>query len=120
MSALLQDVRYALRSVRKSPGFAALAVLILGLGIGANAAIFTVVDVMLFRPSPWNSDGQMVWIISRSGSMSYQDYVAFRDHATSFSGVSAYSGGSVSIGGAEPRRVLGGVRYTTRLPELSP
>jgi predicted permease len=59
---LIRDFRYALRTMRRDAGFCAVAVLILGLGIGANTAIFSVVNTVLFRPLPFRSPERLVWI----------------------------------------------------------
>lgn len=65
MSALFQDVRYALRRLRQSPGFLTIAVAILALGIGANTAIFSFVEGILLRPLPYRGSGLMISIFSR-------------------------------------------------------
>ena len=87
----------------------------LALGVGANTSIFTLVDTMLFKPAPWNEDGRLVWITvvtGRSngpGHMSYPDYLAYRDRATTLSGVLAYSGNGVAVGGARAEYVNAGL-----------
>jgi predicted permease len=85
------DVRYVLRQIRRSPGFAALAVLCLGLGIGANTSIFSALNSVLFRPLP-GADWERLVMLSRgtSANFSYPDFQDLRTRATAFlSGVTA-------------------------------
>ena len=95
---LLQDVRYALRWLRKSPGFAAVAVLSLGLGIGANAAIFSVVDALLLRPLPVTAPDRLVNLYTGGGgdadayfTTSVPDLQDFRDKTQVFEDLAGYS-----------------------------
>jgi len=101
---VLQDFRYALRSLRKAPGFASAAVLTLALGIGANTAIFSVVDGVLLRPAPFEDMDRlmMVWETDRkSGTTrepaSVPDYLDFRQRTTRFAELAAFAGFEVNL-----------------------
>ena len=67
MNGLLQDLRYALRQLRKRPGFAAVAVITLAVGIGATAAVFSVIDAVVLRPLPYNNVNRIVDVQTSSG-----------------------------------------------------
>src|SRR5579864_1313218 len=65
--SLQQDIRYTLRRLRQDAGFAVAAVLIIGLGVGANTAIFSIVNTLLFRPLPFRDAQRLVWIENTGG-----------------------------------------------------
>jgi len=112
MYKLFHDVRYAFRSQRKKPGFTAIAVLTLALGIGASTAIFTVVDSALLRGLPYKSPDKLYHLWEKTPrkeygkrEFSYPDYQDYQKN-TVFEGLAAYSGGANILSGfGEPERV---------------
>ncbi len=107
MKTLLQDLRYGLRMLWKTPGFTLVAVVSLALGIGLNTAIFSIVNVILIRPVPMVKDqSRVVWL---RASISYPDYVDYRGQTQSFAGMAAATGTSeFSLArGGEPELIKG-------------
>ena len=104
MEDFLKDLRYALRMLLKSPGFTLIAVLALGLGIGANTAIFSVFNGMLWRPLPVKDPQQLVVVVSKSRNvefplnLSYPDFQDYRRLKAVFSDLIAYTSNSVNLG----------------------
>jgi predicted permease len=88
---LIQDVRYALRMLRRNPGFTAVAVASLALGIGANALVFSVVNALLLRPLPVERPDQLAFLETKSGiTQSFPNYRDLRDRNKTFSGLVGY------------------------------
>ncbi|HMX27899.1 MAG TPA: ABC transporter permease, partial [Blastocatellia bacterium] len=102
METLLQDVRFGVRRLLKSKGFSLVAILSLALGIGANAAIFSLVNLVLFRPLPVPNPEQIVSVsaVGKEGAMaahSYLNYVDLRDRNNVLSGLLAYRFAPMSL-----------------------
>jgi hypothetical protein len=98
MRDILQDVQYGMRMLAKTPGFTAVAVITLALGIGLNASIFSVVNAVLLRPMPVHNPDELVGVYNMVPNefishvpMSYLDYKDIRDAAQSFSGLLVYA-----------------------------
>src|SRR6185295_9990777 len=99
---LIRDVRHACRLLRRSPVFAATAVMSLALGIGANTAIFSLADASLLRPLPVRDPGSIVTISAagvddRRGGVSYPNYRDLRDRSRSFDGLIAHQRSTFSF-----------------------
>ena len=100
----MSELRYALRTIARRPGFALLAGLSLSIGIGANAAIYSVIDAVILRPLPEIADvDRLVSIVS--DSVSYPAYRDIRDSSRSFTGVAGFQHRGVSILSTEGARV---------------
>ncbi len=113
---MFQDLRYGMRMILNRPGFSAVVVLVLALGIGATSAIFSVVNAVLLRPLPYPEPDRLMMVFSASekggrservGTVFGPDFVELRDQCRSCAQVAAYTGTGPSnlTGGAEPERV---------------
>src|SRR5258707_8977275 len=121
METFLQDLRYAIRTVRRDIGFFLAAVCITGLGIGASSTIFSVVNALLIRPLPFRDPGSLVWIANHlandahdlSGqTIQVNHFLDLRQHNHSLSDLAAYFafygvGDSKLTGRGEPERLTG-------------
>jgi predicted permease len=116
LESVLQDVRFAGRTLRRDAGFTLFAVLIVGLGIGASATVFSVVNALLLQPLPLGDADRLVWIANTgedglSGrTVPVNHFVGLRDHNQSFADVGAYYafygvGDRTLTGSGEPRRL---------------
>src|SRR6185295_1306994 len=111
--SLRQDARYALRTLRKSPGFTFVAVFALAVGIGGNTAIFSLIDAVRLRALPYQEPDRLMVLwgnvvrtkVERRGA-SYPDYLDWQAQATTFDGMAAFGGGPAILAlGDEPERI---------------
>lgn len=115
MTSLLQDLRYALRMLAKNPGFAIVAVLALTLGIGADTAIFSVVNSVLLRPLPYDESDRLVFLNERSPvievmSVAYPNFLDWRDQNDVFENIGVFRRQNYTLtGSGEPERLIGGM-----------
>src|ERR1043165_7903145 len=118
--SLLKDVRFGVRSLVKRPGFALVAVVTLALGIGANTAIFSVIDAALLRSLPYREPGRLVhlWETKRSRDSerreaSYPDFLDWRAQGSEvFEGLAGYTGRPVTLADAGEATRAGGAAVT--------
>jgi predicted permease len=113
MSTLYQDIRYAIRMFLKSPGFTAVAILTLALGIGANTAIFSVVNAVLLRPLPFRDPDRLVMLYETLPAIpiinpSYENFLDWQAQSTSYEGVAVVHNATFTLtGSGEPVRLTG-------------
>ena len=123
MNSLLQDLRFGLRILVKNPIFALVAVVTLALGIGANTAIFSVVDAVLLRPLPYPEANRLVFLWSTMpsqggsiGGSAFPDYEGWRDRNKVFDGLAAFYNGDFNLSSAgSPPELIQGAYITSNL-----
>ncbi|HMB26932.1 MAG TPA: ABC transporter permease [Blastocatellia bacterium] len=126
MQTLWQDLRYGARMLWKSPGFTLIAVITLALGIGANTAIFSVIDALMLRPLPFREPDKLfqVWESNvklgyKEMSASYPNFADWRDQNQVFEQIAIYSDSTFNLtGAAEPERIKGAVVAPAFFPLL--
>src|SRR5882724_12142635 len=116
---MLTDLKYAVRMLTKTPGFTAIAILTLALGIGANSAIFSVIDAVLLRPLPFSQPNQLISVWSKvtaesdKETGSYPDYADIRDQSQTVDSLFAYTRASTILGTGNESRELEGLAVTS-------
>jgi len=126
MDVILQDLRYGIRKLAKNPGFTAVVVLALALGIGANTAIFSVVNAILLHPLAFKDPGRiaMVWMDNRKLGVdqdwhSYLNFLEYKNGSQTFEDIAAFNDRSFNLTGAgDPIRVLGAWATASLFPVL--
>ncbi len=113
MNSILQDLKYSIRTLAKSPGFAAVAILTLALGIGANTAIFSVVNAVLLRPLPFKNPAQLVLMRETykqvgNVSVSYPDFLDWRQQSHSFAAMAVINNVGFNLSGVTQPENIGG------------
>jgi putative ABC transport system permease protein len=118
----MNDLKFALRMLVKAPAFTAIAILTLALGIGANSAIFSVIDAVLLHPLPFPKPNQLVAVWSRVANdnleketESIPDYVDLRDQSKTLSALAAYTRTGAVLNRTEESRQLHGLAVTSEI-----
>src|SRR5919198_896304 len=122
----MTDLRYALRQLAKSPGFTAVAILTLALGIGANTAVFSLINGLLVKPLPYRDPSKLVLLWERFGAqgleripMSPPEYLDYEKEAQSFAQIAAFDYRSFNMSsGSVPERISGAVVSPSVFPLL--
>jgi len=124
METILQDLRYGLRTLRKSPGFALIAVLTLALGIGANTAMFSIVNGVLLRPLPYANPDRLLRLATsmpqfKDASVSYPNFLDWQKRSRSFEQLGLYRNDNFTLTGvATPERLRGEMFSAATFPAL--
>ena len=114
MDSIIKDIRYGLRSLLKRPGFTIIALIALALGIGANTAIFSLVNAVVLQPLPYQDPDRLVWAwgglrnISSTGSVSPVDYLDYRSQNKTFEHLRRFRHNAHSVksrGSGDPERL---------------
>lgn len=114
LADLAQDLGYALRTLRRTPGYTAAAILTLALGVGANSAIFTLVNATLLQELPVPEPDRLYFLrAEESVVLSYPEYVDLRDHQTPFEGLAAWGGTSISLSATQGTDLVSGAIVTS-------
>ncbi len=119
MSSIFADIRYAIRGLFSRPGFSIVAVLTLALGIGANTAIFSVVNGVVLQPLQYPQPERLMFITSQFEGMfdqfwvSAPEFIEFRERNKAFESVGAYTVGAANLGTETPRRPVAAPCRTT-------
>src|SRR6187431_658108 len=114
MNTLWQDIRYGARMLLKNPGITFVVILALALGIGANTAIFSVVNAVLLRPLPYEESDRLVFLNEKSPvldemSISYPNFTDWRNHTQTFQKMGVYNRASYNLTGVgEAERIITG------------
>ena len=110
LDAVLQDLRYAFRALRSSPGFASVAILSLALGIGANTAIFSLIDSVILKTLPVSHPEQLLQVTMAKDGSYYTNPIweQLRDHQDVFSGIFAYGAGRFNLSSGGEARYANG------------
>ena len=125
MDSIIKDIRYGIRNLLKRPAFTLIAIITLALGIGANTAIFSVVNALLLRPLPFTEPDKLIQVWEASikqgqrHDVSYPNFVDWRDQNQSFQQIAAYSDRTFNLtGDAEPEQIQGVMISPAFLPML--